>query len=54
MNDMIKLYQPGRAFVIDVALTDDGLKIVELNCINCSGFYEADIQKIIMSLNNIL
>lgn len=44
-------YQPDKAFVIDIANTDNGLKIVELNCINCSGFYEADIQKIIMNLN---
>lgn len=53
VNEMITLYQPNRAFVMDIALTDDGLKIVELNCINCSGFYEADIQKIIMELDNI-
>ena len=51
VNSMIEIYQPDRAFVIDIALTDDGLKIVELNCINCSGFYEANIQKIIMELN---
>lgn len=51
VNEMITLYQPNRAFVIDIALTDDGLKIVELNCINCSGFYEANIQKILMMLS---
>lgn len=51
VNDMISIYQPDEAFVIDIANTDTGLKIVELNCINCAGFYEADIQKIIMNLN---
>lgn len=29
-------------FALDVAETDDGLKIVELNCFNCSGMYKAD------------
>ena len=53
VNNMISLYQPTKAFVMDIAYTDEGLKIVELNCINCSGFYEANIQKIIMELNYI-
>lgn len=53
VNVMINMYQPDNAFVMDIGLTDDGLKIVELNCINCSGFYEADIQKIIMTLHTI-
>lgn len=53
VNQMIAIWTPNRAFVMDVATTDDGLKIVELNCINCSGFYEADIQKIVMELDYI-
>lgn len=54
VNEMINLWTPNRAFVMDVATTDNGMKIVELNCINCSGFYEADIQKIIMTLDGIV
>ncbi len=50
VNEMIKLYQPAKAFVMDIAVTDAGLKIVELNCINCSGFYNCDLQKIINSI----
>lgn len=50
---MIATWTPTRAFVIDIATTDMGQKIVELNCINCAGFYEANIPAIILALNDI-
>jgi len=50
-QSMIKIWTPSEAFVLDVALTDEGYKIVEINCINCSGLYASDIQKIIMTLD---
>lgn len=49
-ESMIKIYQVATAFVMDVCQTPDGWKIVEINCINCSGFYKADMQKLLMSL----
>jgi hypothetical protein len=30
------------AFVLDVAVTNDGLKVVEINCIHAAGFYLSD------------
>lgn len=48
--DMVKLWAPSDAFVMDIAITDNGLKIVELNCINCAGFYDSNILKLIESL----
>lgn len=50
VEDMIKIYQVASAFVMDVCQTPDGWKIVEINCINCSGFYKADMQKLLMSI----
>ena len=41
---MVDIYQLADAFVIDVCLTDSGWKIVECNCINCAGFYKANMQ----------
>lgn len=38
---------PNPAFVIDIAATEAGYKIVELNCFNAAGFYDCDIQKIV-------
>lgn len=49
---MVDLYQVAPAFVIDICLTPDGWKIVEINCINCSGFYKGDLQKILIALEN--
>lgn len=41
----IDVWTPDEAFVLDIARTPYGLKIVEVNCINASGFYAADMQK---------
>lgn len=41
-----------KAFVIDVADTPDGIKIVEINTINSAGFYAGDVQAIVMALED--
>ena len=40
------------SFVIDICLVDNEWKIVECGCINCAGFYKADLQKLLMSLED--
>lgn len=52
-HEMVKLWQPARAYVMDLALTDQGHKIVEFNCINASGFYQIDIQKFVMAIEEM-
>lgn len=47
---MVDIYQPAKAFVLDICLSNDELKIVEINCINCSGFYHCDVQKLIEAI----
>lgn len=42
-KELIKLYSPAKGFVMDVCLIKDEVKIVEYNCIHCSGFYDSDI-----------
>lgn len=39
------------AYVIDICRTDDGLKMLETNCINAAGFYEADLLKLLSSID---
>jgi hypothetical protein len=51
-QSMVDKYQPAEAFVIDVCLADDKLKVVEINCINAAGFYRCNLQKLIESLEN--
>lgn len=50
---MVKQWQPARAFVIDVCETPKGYKVVEYNCINCSGFYACDYFKFIDAIENM-
>jgi hypothetical protein len=51
-NKMINIYQVADCFVLDIAETDIGLKIIEVNCINCSGFYESDVMKLLIALED--
>ena len=48
--ERIKEWQPLDAFVIDVCECEDGLKVVEINTLNSSGFYAANIPKLVESL----
>lgn len=49
-KERIAEWQPHDAFVIDVADTPYGMKIVEINTLNSSGFYACNIQKLVMAL----
>lgn len=48
--ERINEWRPHDAFVIDVCETDEGMKIVEINTLNACGFYAADMQKLVLSL----
>lgn len=49
-QSMVDRFQLAKAFVIDVCLTEEGWKIVECGCINCAGFYKADLQRVIAAI----
>jgi hypothetical protein len=49
-RDVIARWTPAASFVIDIALTDDGLKIIEFNNINCSGFYASDVARYVQAM----
>jgi len=51
---MAKLYEVADAFVMDICLTNEGWKIVEINCVNSAGFYKADIERLILALEEKL
>ena len=44
-------YSP--AYVIDICRTDEGLKMLETNCINAAGFYEADLVKLASAIDEL-
>ncbi|GAA3521576.1 hypothetical protein GCM10022393_39980 [Aquimarina addita] len=49
---MAELYNVADAYVMDIAMTLDGWKIMEVNCINSAGFYKGEVTKIIQALEN--
>lgn len=52
-QDMVDKWCPADAFVIDVALTDDGYKVIEYNCLNSAGFYKSDLSKLVQALEEL-
>lgn len=48
----VDCWNPERAFVLDICETPDGMRVVEINTINSSGFYAADLQKLIFAIQN--
>lgn len=50
---MAKIYQPARAFCLDICLYNDEYFIVELGCINHCGFYDANMGKLINALEKM-
>lgn len=52
VNQMIQIFEINDTFVMDICLTPGGYKIVECNCTNSAGFYKADMNKLIMSLED--
>jgi hypothetical protein len=51
--DCLAIWQPHRAFVIDVCDTPEGIKIVEINTINAAGFYAGNVQSLVLSLEEM-
>jgi hypothetical protein len=49
-QSMVDRWQPADAFVIDIADTPNGLKVVEINTFGVSGFYYSDMFKVVDAL----
>lgn len=47
-----EIWQPDRAFVLDIALTANGPKVIEINCLTSAGFYEADVDRLVEALES--
>lgn len=49
-EEMASRWSPSRAYCLDVAETPEGLKIIEVNTLNSSGWYAADMFKLVAAL----
>jgi len=52
-QNMVDIYQLADVFVIDICLVNDEWKIVECGCLNCAGFYHADLIKVLIALEDL-
>lgn len=50
---MVNTWCPAVSFVLDIAMTPDGLKVIEINSMNSSGFYACDMSKVIEALEDL-
>lgn len=50
--DQISKWCPSDCFVIDIADVNGQAKVIEVNCINCSGFYECNVRSIVGALSS--
>lgn len=53
-NEQAKIWSPYRAYCMDVFDTPKGPKIGEVNNINSSGFYAADMNKLVIGLESMV
>ncbi|MBP6634197.1 MAG: ATP-grasp domain-containing protein [Kofleriaceae bacterium] len=49
----VEEWQPHRAFCLDLADTPEGPAILEINTLNAAGFYAADLQRLIIALEDL-
>lgn len=52
-QQMVDLWQPDLCFVLDVADTPIGYKIIEVNNINSAGFYAVDMFKLVVAIEEL-
>ncbi len=53
VQQMIDIWCPARGFVIDVALTPDGYRVIEINCLNSAGLYAINAQKLVEAIEGM-
>ncbi|PCH82228.1 MAG: hypothetical protein COB90_02185 [Hyphomicrobiales bacterium] len=51
---MTRKWSPADVFAMDVCEHDGGLKIIELNCFNSSGFYLSNIEKLVFDVSQFI
>lgn len=51
VNTKLNSFYP--VYVLDICVINNEFKIIEINCINGSGFYENDVEKIIIKLSEL-
>lgn len=51
VRDRLEEWLPLETFVMDICDTENGIKIVEINTLNSAGFYAANVQQLVLTLD---
>lgn len=54
VEQRVAQWQPDKGFVIDIALTVSGPKVVEFNCLNSAAFYACDVSAIVQAVDEVV
>lgn len=52
-SDMAKLYQPDKAFTMDICKTDFGYRLLEINSFNCASMYGNNYSTVVEAINEL-
>jgi hypothetical protein len=53
-EEMCKIWAPADVFVMDIGESSGDLYVIELNCFNSSGFYNSDVDKVVVDISESL
>ena len=51
---IVRSSEEASKYVVDFCISDGTMKIIEYNCIHCSGFYTCNIAKILQAIVNFI
>lgn len=54
VNEQASIWRPSDVFVMDIALSDGQLFVLEMGNFNAAGLYHCDLQKIVMTVEDFL
>jgi hypothetical protein len=50
-QETVRTWRPDSVYVMDICETNEGLKVVEFNCFNASGFYSCDVEAVVKAVS---
>jgi ATP-grasp domain-containing protein len=52
-QQVVDKWNPCKAFVIDIGEIEEGFRVIEINCLNSSGFYDTDMTAVVRAIEHL-
>lgn len=52
-QELVDHWCPARGFVLDIALSENGYKVIEINCLNSAGLYASNVGKLVAAIEDM-